>query len=597
MFCLNCGQQLRDGSKFCPYCGTVLSAETEPSYPPAAETTLLEPEMVDAAPQYATPAPSTEPPFVPVKKHRGRLLIGAAGAVVAVALVVTMVASGAFSSPKRKVSRAFVKSAEAYAAAVEKVDIPDLSKIYKDQNASASVSVQLSDLNEEMLLGTSEYDLSGLNGLGVRYALDLDIPNRKGGAEATAFWGASDLISAQLALDNGVIAASVPELTDDTFYGLNTETLGADLSDLGVDDEEVEAISFNIFDIYELFTPDLKENEESAKLMKDAGKALVEAIEVEKTGKGAVDVNGSSVKCATYHVIIPQDAMEDYVDVLEDVVSSSADTYLDALVDAVEESGLVDDYEIDYFKESLSDVDDGVKEAADVMKEVLDVIGDLELDAHISDGKIMAVTYEGEIEDVDVEIGVYMGGGKNYADDFSIVFNGKGYGDTVKIELVSTGDHTAKGGAFTDETTLKVREDGDTLASFKSELRYEPKAKENNFSWTVKFDDAASFSAEGQLNLEKNSLSVHLDDLTIKADGTKIVSLEADYAIGPCSKVAVTAASPVMLSDLDEDDLMDIAEDIEDNAMDLAETLYDLVEDNLPSEIAEMLLWEMRYMF
>ena len=52
-----------------------------------------------------------------------------------------------------------------------------------------------------------------------------------------------------------------------------------------------------------------------------------------------------------------------------------------------------------------------------------------------------------------------------------------------------------------------------------------------------------------------------------------------------------------MLSDLDEDDLMDIAEDIEDNAMDWAGNMYDLIEDNLPSEIAEMLFWEMRYLF
>lgn len=49
MFCRNCGNQLADGVRFCPYCGTDLG-ETAPVYPPQSQ-----------APVYGQPAQAQQP--------------------------------------------------------------------------------------------------------------------------------------------------------------------------------------------------------------------------------------------------------------------------------------------------------------------------------------------------------------------------------------------------------------------------------------------------------------------------------------------------------------------------------------------------------
>ena len=71
MFCMNCGKQLKDGSRFCPCCGTDLSIVAELNareseatcYQPAPEATYYQPvhQPVPEATYYQAPVQQPAP--------------------------------------------------------------------------------------------------------------------------------------------------------------------------------------------------------------------------------------------------------------------------------------------------------------------------------------------------------------------------------------------------------------------------------------------------------------------------------------------------------------------------------------------------------
>ena len=69
-FCINCGTQLPDGSKFCPNCGTLQPVAPSPAPAPVYVAPEPEPEPVYVAPApepepvYTAPAPEPEPVYV-----------------------------------------------------------------------------------------------------------------------------------------------------------------------------------------------------------------------------------------------------------------------------------------------------------------------------------------------------------------------------------------------------------------------------------------------------------------------------------------------------------------------------------------------------
>lgn len=75
MFCKNCGNEIKEGAKFCPYCGTVNQAATEAVQPapqpasqpvqPAPQPVQTEAQPVQPAPQPVQPAPQPVPQPVP----------------------------------------------------------------------------------------------------------------------------------------------------------------------------------------------------------------------------------------------------------------------------------------------------------------------------------------------------------------------------------------------------------------------------------------------------------------------------------------------------------------------------------------------------
>ena len=298
MKCSKCGAELRPGAKFCPHCGEVNENAGAPSEQAAPSA---------YSPQQGGPAGGK-------RRGTGLIVLGAV-AVVAVAAVVIVAVSGLFASPKDKVEKAFQKTAEAYAEMEKAMGMPDLNQLRERQSVSQRMSLELASLNE----GLVGYDLSFLKGLGLRMETDWDGAGRKLASELAAYWDGEDLLSAQMLVEDNLLYLSVPQFTDGELYGADTTTLGADLADLtGVRED----LSFNLFDLIDIATPTPEAQAEMEQAMEQAGKALLEAMEVEKAGSETIDVNGRNVDADAYELLIPQDAMEDYADAVMDTMQT-----------------------------------------------------------------------------------------------------------------------------------------------------------------------------------------------------------------------------------------------------------------------------------
>lgn len=559
MFCLKCGKEIENGAKFCPYCGAVTAAGSTPSAPESPAHGQAEGGSTF---DWSFPAQGG-------KKRRGAgLIIGGAAAVVLVVALAIAAVGGLFSSPKGQVEKALGKTAAAYASAKDGMGIPDLAQLIQGRSYSQRVSLMLGGVSQEMAGGY--YDLSALKGLGVRMDMDYDQKGRKMDADLAVFLDEEDLASIQMLVDGGKMYFTSPDFTKGDAYGFNTETIGADLSRLGAENGEmdIKKIGFNIFDLVEKSVPSDQQTKEMEKAVAEANKQLLDALEVEKGGKQGVEVNGKNVDATVYHVLVAKDAMKDYINALEDAMKM-VDTKA-VMKDMLSSIG----FDKGAVNEILAEMGnaDPYGELASQLKQAVKALGDVELEVYISGGYLSAVEYSDRINGSKVEVGLYLGGGGNYVDNLSleIAIDGE------KLTVESNGDHAGKSGVFTDETTVRVG--GNRLTS---ELRYEPKAESSNLEWEMKVDNTASVTVEGQLTTAKDSIDLQIDDLSVKAAGVKLISLEGKYYLGPCKGMEVSVSSPKMLGDMDKDDLMDLYYDIMENAQDWA---YDL-QNRIPSEL------------
>ena len=559
MFCEKCKNELDSSAKFCPYCGAVFTANTSQPAPAADPA---------PGPYGNTGAPGLDPNTQRPKSHGWiKILIGASAAVLAVVLAVVLIVNGVFNSDKNMVLKAAAKSISAYSDAAKEAGLPDWKALIEGQEFGQSIEIALEDAD----LGWYGYffDISALKGTGIRVSTNYDLSGEKFSASATPFFGSADLLTAELVMDGSRVYVGSPELIGGTCYGLDTMTLGRDLQKLGADQDMVGDLSFNIFQLAKKVQEAAEPDSESRNTMKDACKKLYQAIEVKKTGTETVKVNGGSVMCDAYAVVIPADAIKDYFRAVKDIVSGIMDGNKD-LISLLSSLGLSDKM-MEKIEDRLSGtgLNQTFKDKFDSLEGAADVLGGVELQVHISDGYVMTVSYSGRIEDVRVKLKLCLGGGENYVDDLSLTVSAGGSESQVEATLTSHGSHGAANGTFTDETVLEITAYGGTT-EISSEISYASNESQNNLSWRIGFE-GYRVDMEGRLATGQDSLDLHLEKLEFRA-GDMSVTVRADYSIGACQSIP-TVSSPVMISALNQDDLLNIADEIRDNAFGLARDL------------------------
>lgn len=546
MTCGNCGREIGGEARFCPYCGA------DPSLPAGSGSSW-------------TPAPGTPGyagPEAPEGRRKGPL-IGAAVAAVAVIAVLVVVVSGLFSSPKKQVEAAFAKSAASYAAA-KTLDLPDIAQWQREQNISQRMQLELNSINSDLI----GYDLSALSGLGLGFHTDLSGGDRMLSCELAAWWGEEDLIDLWIKAKDDELYFNCPQLTGGAHYGVNTETMGADLAARGVD--EMADVSFNIFDLIDSALEKM-DPEGSAQSSKEAGKALWEAVKVKKEGGRTLTVNGSIAKTTAYRVTVPQQAMEDYVDAMVELMSAM--NYFELYEDIFRSVGIPQD-EIDDLMDELAAMD-VYGELGERLKDGLEELGDLELEVCLSDGRVSAVLYEGDIDGSDVELALYLGGGEEYVDDLSLEMKVDGSKLTVK----SSGDHGGKGGAVTDKTTIRVG-----LTTINSEFRCEPSQTGGDLTWEISIPGAGSLDMAGKLTVETDYVMLDLDNVSVKLMGMEVCSLGCEYYVD-CHPGPADVDDPKLITQMNELELMGMVLDTQERALAWADEMEGLFAARLPAEL------------
>ena len=574
MFCMNCGKEIEDGSKFCPYCGSAqavaaVTAEETVELPveepveaapeaPAEET--LEAPVEETIPEETVieEAAEDEPmdeeiPAKPKFQFGKGVLIGAVAGLAAIVAVVVLLITGVFAGPGGHVVSAINKTVDAYVSAAD--NVVDITAAPDVVNEAYGMEM---DLEIKKLSPTFGSEAMMLQGLGLNYNANADLEDRKISVTVTPRLGSADILTADLVFDDNNLYIGLPDLLDE-YYGINTETLGEDLSALGADMNGMESLGFNFFDMIEEFGATMEENaddKEMTEAFEKATKEFYKALEFEKVGKDEVDINGYDVNCTEYSVVIPQEALEDYVEAIFDIMDDymAAADMTDAAFDMMDSLGVQqeDMAEAQAYAAYAGDVDFG--EAFDMIRPAFDFIGDLEFTVYAKSGYLMGIEYEKRIEGVKVELGAYFGGGKNYVDDMSVVVS---VADSFEIEYTSSGDHAAKSGTYSDKSVLTY-DDGDESISATMKTEYETKSGE--FEWSL---DAMEFEAEaeGTFETDKKEFTLDIDDFSLKAEGEEMISLGFAYSIGAYNGV-IDVGDAQMLSDMTQEDLFEIAAEI-----------------------------------
>ena len=373
-------------------------------------------------------------------------IIAVIGVIAAVLVLAAVIAGAVMNRPSVKVPAALAKTISAYGSIWEDIGLTDaLSFLSEDQAYTSAVSVTYKGLGE-LLASQTAVDLSELEGLGIRIDQTISLEDRIYSGALAAVYQDVALVVANFGVDDNIAWVSVPELISGT-YGMDTSILGKDLAKLGVEEDGIESLGFNIFDMAQLMM-NMKPTEEILEAYAAAAKELSKAVEYEDKGSDKIKVNGSRISCDVYEMVIPQDALEDYLDALED----PTEQYFDQIIDTYEElfrSAGMPEEEIQYAMEGSEAMD--AKEILANLKDGLDEIGDIELELYLNGGYVMAVVYELEIDGSEMTITLNMGGGEHYVDDFSLTVEGNGN----ELKLSSSGNHTGKGGVYDDKTKLK----------------------------------------------------------------------------------------------------------------------------------------------
>lgn len=546
--CTRCGARLEPGSLFCDQCGTMTGEGAVPSQPPPGGS------------RRKTPPPSRgRRSGGPGKKVAALIAVGAvlavaALAMVAVPMVIQMVNPRAYLTACA--ANTLARLSGASEAAADSLGVGAVLDAAAERPMGQEFTVTLGELPASLADYSTRQLLSGA-GLSLLSQSDLD--DRQLAMRYTLMLGGMDLGSVTLAMDDDLIALGSPELTDGTFYGFHTETMGADFNANPVLQGSVPPdTSFNLFDLIERWQQEkLVLTDETLARMAQLNTQLADALAVDRDGN-TVTATLSPAAARTW-----ARGMYDAV-----VADENVRSYLGL---ALEESGVT-------LEELLAPLSQQIDRVLDYLQE------DVHITCTIHDNYISRAVAETTVDGVAITLDLSLGTGAHPMDGFALSLDLEQVdgGQTMALRWTSQGDHSAQGGVYTEESQVEVTYNGASAGRVAWSTRWAPEGSGDNFAWTLSVWDGSDaqavldIAANGSITVDRRAGSLRADlyDVSLTAEG-ETLSVSLLYALTPCDTLSLMPdeSQVLLLPDMSQGELEDALWQVQANAMDLIYSL------------------------
>lgn len=541
MQCSTCGATLPGDAGFCPACGARLAAPGAAAQPPAppeggapqagwqpntstnppgprpAQTTYGSGGPTGVAPLPGQPSPASPAPPPQRKSWLPAVLIAAAGAVLALALVLYFVFLHPLD-PKKALRKALQNTQDTLAA--ERRDTADALG-FEAAMAALSEGPAAVEMGFEM-------DVPELGGrLSAATTLHADAPNQRVEGEASVGMGTAALLRLEYGVDGDLFAFSVPELAAGS-YGFNTATLGRDLQNSPIGDMLGQPVDEDFS--FHIFGEANAEPEEAPALLGEDFDAMWRQVKVTRGDKVDADINGSVLRCQVYTVAIPREALRSYAEMLqqalpdEDRLATLNELMAKMAPDAPTDPGALMD-------EWMARLD-----------------GDAECRMYVHQRAVLKM----ELDLPDTRLHLSLGGGQYLTDAVTL----KAWQDDAEtLYLSATGQVAAPHGQY--QNHLALRAGG---AGFEADVAYRPSEALDNLEINATAE-GVRFSLAGTLAVEGQTLSADLYDIRLESGG-QTLTMAANWASGPEDAYGFEPLAPTMLLEMSQAELGELLMEI-----------------------------------
>jgi len=376
-----------------------------------------------------------------------------------------------------------------------------------------------------------------LHGLSFRYTQDMSKPDRLAGfwLEATRD---DQTMEAKMLVDDSELYLSQEDLLGQGMYGVNTETVGADLDRLlgSVEELPIElpeelaglaaytGLGFNTFDLMsEAYDAS---NAAGKKPLLECLLDLVGAVETDKVGDEILEVHGVDYACVKRSGVLPREDAEEILGTAADsVMGIDYEAFVSTFIGGI---GLPEETETNLI-EKIGVQNPEMFAVNAWLSMFMNDVGDVELDLYYSGDYLMAIGYEKDIDGTAVKATLYISGEEYYGDELTMIVEVDGY----KVEIHSVGNHAGVDDVLNDKTTVTIFLGPVKVGTVTSEMTFAYKDTEDNFSWKVESKELGIYGEiSGNITLGGGAIELDLKNVKVELGGEVAVegSLRVRYA-------------------------------------------------------------------
>lgn len=363
------------------------------------------------------------------------------------------------------------------------------------------------------------------------------------------------LFEANLAVSEDIVAFSIPGYSSN-YYGMDMATFSDDLWDSDLYyyvPSWMEDISFSPSEIMQQIVESGNVSEELQQSFDTLDDDFWGLAQVEKLGSATASVNGSSLACETYRIVMDREAFLDFV---ETYLNTAMDIYLrmDGSTELLAQQGL-----------SSRDVSSAIQTLVD------------ELDSAMGDSpEFTAYVYQDALVKLE---GVVEGARGNFDEMTLLMEFGNEYNlsDALTIELLvdgvgfrysESGNQVISNGIYSRTLEFEVLSSYGSSESVVFELWYDTKASRDNFVVNI-FPEGTgsdvSFSIEGTLQMNAAGKIFQADLYNIVYyDGWDWYEFDLEFTVDGNGSFSFDRMDPIMLMDMSDDELDELFDELEE---------------------------------